>query len=78
MRRSSMAHQPDLVGTIFFGLCAVALLCLTLWPRLWIALSVNRRWARKAFGRTQRLLSVVSGIGTALGVYASLGCYFWF
>jgi len=72
-----MAHQPDLVGTIFFGVCAVALVCLTLWPRLWIALSANRRRMREEFGRKKRVLPVISGIGAMLGACASLYCYFW-
>lgn len=73
-----MAYEPDMVGTAFFATGAIFLLCLTRWPRLWIAMSFNRRWATEEFRRKGRILPMLTGIGALLGIYAALRSYFGF
>ena len=73
-----MASEPDLIGTVFFSVGAIFLLCLTRWPRLWIAISLNRRWATEEFGRKAKLLSVMTGFGALVCACMALALYLGF
>ncbi len=71
-----MHNGPDLIGVAFFTLCTVCMLCLTRWPRLWIALSVNRRWAIEEFPRKCRALLILTRLGAVLCACATAAMYF--
>jgi hypothetical protein len=75
MEWCGMASEPDLIGTTFFTVCAIFLLCLTLWPRLWVAISFNRRWATEEFGRKAKLLPLLTGFGALLSACSALAMY---
>jgi len=65
-----MSNEPDYVGAAFFAICGVLMICFTLWPRLWIAMSINRRWAVEEFRRKRKILAVMTGLGALLCAFA--------
>ncbi|HEY0313145.1 MAG TPA: hypothetical protein VGC56_11695 [Allosphingosinicella sp.] len=67
---------PDVTGAVFFGLAALWMAALTRWPRLWIAMSVNRRVMREQFARKERQLRIVTTLGIPLCGIMSLLRYF--
>ncbi|GEM_PF-3371289 len=71
-----MDHGPDLVGVAFFALCTIFMLCLTRWPRLWIALAANRRWAIEEFPRKRRALLVLTRLGALLCACMTVAMYY--
>ncbi|KQY99109.1 hypothetical protein ASD21_03905 [Caulobacter sp. Root1455] len=73
-----MSSDPDLVGTVFFTVCAGLMLCLTWWPRLWIVLAVDRRRTADDFGRRRGILRVLTGLGALLCVSLAVAMYLGF
>jgi hypothetical protein len=70
-----MSSQPDFVGAVFATVCAVLMICLTRWPRLWIALSINRRWATEELKRKRKILPIMTGIAALLCASAAVAMY---
>jgi hypothetical protein len=63
-----MSHGPDWTGAIFFGLCGLFCLCLTRWPQLWIAISINRRRTAEELPHRLRALRILTGVA-AMGAF---------
>ena len=58
-----MPGTVDLTGAIFFGLGALSMAALTTWPRLWIAISLNRAQTEKGLERHGTSLRVLTAAG---------------
>lgn len=70
-----MAGTVDLTGAIFFGLGALLMAALTTWPRLWIAISLNRVQTERGLerhGTTLRILTAAGIFGCLVMVVVSL------
>ncbi|MBJ7485472.1 hypothetical protein [Brevundimonas sp.] len=65
-----MSSEPDYVGAVFFAICGVLMICLTRWPRLWIAMSINRRWAVEEFKRKRKILPIMTALAALLCAFA--------
>jgi hypothetical protein len=67
-------HHPDLVGAIFFAACAAGLVCLAIWPRLWVLISVNPKWAASNLDLAAGKLRYLTAMGAVLALSMCLYC----
>lgn len=71
-----MNNHQDVVGAIFFGVGAFLCACLTLWPHLWVVISVRPRSTAKQLQHGGKPLRVITAFGTLAGAVMAVGSYF--
>lgn len=73
-----MDRQPDIIGAVFFGVCALLTAALTRWPSLWLVISFNRNAMRPYLERSGDTLRILTAIASAGGLLmAAIAFYGW-